>query len=499
MLKIGGEVRWAERRFPVAVHRLPGFRAPIDSRGISVILRKHAQLRYAIGGLLLACQMLSLPGATAADKAKRTLAPTPPMGWNSWDSHGLRIDEAQFRANVEALAKKLKPAGYTYAVIDEGWYMENPQDRPKPDLLKYALDANGRFIPVASRFPSAIQKGTNTGFAQTGKWIHSQGLKFGIHIIRGIPRESVKLNTPIEKTKFVAQDAADPTDACPWDPTSWGIRNNAAGQAWYDSLLRQYAGWGVDFLKVDCIADHPYKGDEIRQIKTAIAHSGRDIVLSLSPGPTQMEHQAEVAGLSQMWRISNDIWDVWSGRGFPIGIKNQFENAARWAPFAKPGNWPDADMLPVGELRPYPDVGPGPRHTRLKPEEQRTHLTLWAMARSPLIVGANLSLLDDETVRLLTNPDVIRIDQTATASRQALKEADLIVWTADLPGGQRALAVFNTGDAPLAVDRPLTDFGLPAGDAALRNAWTAERLPAAARLKATVDPHACLLLMTGKR
>src|SRR6202008_4523266 len=103
-------------------------------------------------------------------------------------------------------------------------------------------------------------------------------------IIRGIPLESVARHLPIDGADFKAQDAADQNAACPWDPTSWGIKDNEAGQAWYDSLLRQYAEWGVDFLKVDCIADHPYKAAEIRQIARAIRKSGRDVVLSLSPG-----------------------------------------------------------------------------------------------------------------------------------------------------------------------------------------------------------------------
>ena len=420
------------------------------------------------------------------------------MGWNSWDSYGLRINEQQFRDNVAALAAKLKPSGYTYAVIDEGWYMANPEDRPKPALLKYELDGSGRFIPVAARFPSALRDGQNVGFEQIGGWVHAQGLKFGIHVIRGIPRESVARNLPIEGTNFKAQDAADQTDACPWDPTSWGIQDNAAGQAWYDSLLRQYAKWGVDFLKVDCIADHPYKASEIRQIAAAIRRSGRDVVLSLSPGPTSLEHHAEVAGLAQMWRISNDIWDVWQGRGFPIGIKNQFENAARWAEYSRPGNWPDADMLPVGELRPFPDVGPGPRHTRLTPAEQQTLLSLWGMARSPLITGANLTLLDPDTLRLLTNADILKIDQTATASRQVLHQEDLVVWTADLPGREHALAAFNLGEKAIAIDRAWTEFGLTEGQFTAKNAWTGDRLAASARVTATLEPHASLVLLLGK-
>ena len=415
------------------------------------------------------------------------LAQGPPMGWNSWDSYGLRINEQQFRDNVEAMASKLKASGYTYAVIDEGWYMRNPEDRGKPERLRYELDAFGRYIPVPARFPSALDKGGNTGFAALARSVHAQGLKFGIHVIRGIPRESVTRNLPIEGTAFLAKDAADVTDACPWDPTSWGIKDNAAGQAWYDALARQYAAWGVDFLKVDCISDHPYKASEIRQIATAIRRSGRAMVLSLSPGPTAIEHQPEVATLAQMWRISDDVWDLWEGKGgFPTGVKNQFETAAKWAQFTKPGNWPDADMLPVGELRPHPDVGPGARHTRLTEAEQRTELSLWAMARSPLILGANLTLLDEATLRLLTNAAILKIDQQATASRQVLREGDFVAWTADLPAGEHALALFNLGESAMKVDRAWTEFGLKPG--AAKEAWSGESSKGP-RIKASLEPH----------
>lgn len=455
-----------------------------------------------IATLSIACNVLFSQSQATAQEARnktKSIAPTPPMGWNSWDSYGLRINEQQFRENAEVLATKLKPFGYSYAVIDEGWYMFNPEDRPKPELLKYALDENGRFVPVTGRFPSALQNGTNVGFRELANSVHAKGLKFGVHIVRGIPRESVTRDLPIEGSAFKAQDAADESDACPWDPTSWGIKDTAAGQAWYDSLLRQYANWGVDFLKVDCIADHPYKPAEIRQIKLAIQHSGRDIALSLSPGPTAIEHHAEVGELAQAWRISNDIWDIWTGNSdFPIGIKDQFENAARWAQYTKPGNWPDADMLPVGELRPYPDVGPGARQTRLTPTEQQTQLGLWAMARSPLIIGANLTLLDQSTLRLLCNTDILKIDQTATASRQVLHEGDLVIWSADLPGDVHALAAFNLGEKAMTLDRPLSDFG-SAGQYNMKNAWTGRRTPGATRVSTTLEPHASVVWMLNNK
>jgi alpha-galactosidase len=463
---------------------------------------RNFSFHFVTAAFLIAGNLLFFQSEVTAQETRdrtKSIAPTPPMGWNSWDSYGLRINEQQFRENVEVLATKLKPFGYTYAVIDEGWYMVNPEDRPKPELLKYAVDENGRFIPVTDRFPSALQNGKNTGFKELANSVHAKGAKFGVHIVRGIPRESVTRNLPIEGSPFEAQDAADQSDACPWDPTSWGIKDAAAGQAWYDSLLRQYANWGVDFLKVDCIADHPYKPAEIRQIKLAIEHSGRDIVLSLSPGPTAVEHHAEVGELAQAWRISNDIWDLWIGKAdFPIGIRDQFENAARWAEYTKPGNWPDADMLPVGELRPYPDVGPGVRHTRLTPAEQQTQLSLWAMARSPLIIGANLTLLDQSTTRLLCNPDILKINQTATASRQVLHEGELVIWTADLPGDVHAVAAFNLGEKIITLDRALSDF-VSAGKYDIKNAWTGERRPGASRASSTLEPHASVVWLLNKK
>jgi hypothetical protein len=337
----------------------------------------------------------------------------------------------------------------------------------------------------------------DTSFAELGRWVHAQGLKFGIHIIRGIPRVSVERNLAIEGSDFHAQDAADQTDACPWDPTSWGVRDNAAGQAWYDSLMRQYAGWGVDLIKVDCIADHPYKLDEIEMIHRAIDKTGRPIVLSLSPGPTSLSHAAEVGRLANMWRISNDEWDVWSSHGepFPQGVKDQFARTAAWATYTKLGNWPDADMLPIGQLRPAPGWGE-PRASRLTPDEQRTQLTLWSMARSPLILGANLTLLDTPTLALLTNREVLAVNQTATKSFQLLHEGDLIVWQADLPDGKIALAIFNTGDARLKVRRKFANLNHDLGAHAwsVRDVWAERDLGKKRGISVKLAAHACALL-----
>ncbi len=144
-------------------------------------------------------------------------------------------------------------------------------------------------------------------------------------------------NLPVADSNFHAADVADTSDTCPWNADNYGVRDTPAGQAYYDSVMRLYARWGVDFLKVDCISDHPYKGAEIRMIANAIRKSGGRIVLSLSPGPTNLTHAAEVAQYSQMWRIADDIWDGWAfpGQQFPNGLLSAFDNLAKWAKYAK--------------------------------------------------------------------------------------------------------------------------------------------------------------------
>jgi hypothetical protein len=449
------------------------------------------------------------------------------MGWNSWDAYGLTITEQQFRDNAAVLRDKLLPYGWRYAVIDEGWFLENPQDRGKPETLRYAIDPHGRYVPVPARFPSAkspvrgpvVQelKGgrlaatvAQASFRPLARWVHAQGLLFGIHIVRGIPRVSVERNLPIAGSSFHAQDAADTSDACPWDPTNWGVRDNAAGQAWYDSLMKQYADWGVDLIKVDCIANNPYKVSEIRQIRRAIDKTRRPMVLSLSPGPTNPAHEAEVASLANMWRISDDFWDTWTasklGQSFPQPLIGQFDRLAAWSKLdLKPGQWPDADMLPFGELRPSPGWGE-PRHTRLTPDEQRTVMTLWSIAQSPLILGANLTMLDEATLRLLTNREVLQLDQHATVRGRplpAFSAGDLRVWRAEVKPLHRLdpivrVALFNLSDKPMEVDRSRQELGLTdvSGFPEVREIWTDKpvSLGPSDRVRLTIPPHGAALL-----
>jgi len=428
-------------------------------------------------------------------------APTPPMGWNSWDAFGLTLNEADFKANAGQLAQ-LRAYGWRYAVIDEGWYMANPFG-DKLQNRQYVLDDHGLLVPAPARFPSSAHR---RGFEPLAKWVHAQGLKFGLHIVRGIPKEAVTRNTPIANSSFHATDAADTSDTCGWDDGNYGVRDNAAGQAYYDSMLALYARWGLDFIKVDCIADHPYKASEIRQIASAIARTGRPIVLSLSPGPTQPTHAAEIRQYAQMWRITNDVWDGWTfphphtEDAFPMGVRDIFDYLPGWIGQAGDGHWPDADMLPLGSLTPHPGWGQ-PRQSRLTPDEQRTQLTLLAITRSPLILGANLTRLDDATRRLITNTDIIRVDQTSRDNHPVAHLPpgfdQVRVWIATDPQNSqrpsRYLALFNLDERPAALESTWDKLGLSPGTHVARELWQSRTLPASERLQIELAPHASAL------
>lgn len=432
------------------------------------------------------------PTIASAQTSAPLLAPTPPMGWNSWDSYGRRIDEKQLRATAAWMAEHLKRFGWQYVVLDEGWYIENPE-AVRPQDFKFSLTSDGRFVPVTNRFPSAAR---DAGFKPLADYIHSLGLKFGIHIIRGIPRQAVVNNSPIAGSPYHASDAADQADVCPWNIYNYGVKNSPAGQAYYDSIAQLYANWGVDFVKADCIADHPYKLDEIRMLSAALRKTGRPIVLSLSPGPTAFEHADEVARYAEMWRISDDFWDHWGPwpkHEWSQGLVGQFTTAAKWASFSNPGHWPDADMLPLGRLGPTPGEGE-PRNTNFTRDEQVTLMTLWSIFRSPLMMGGDLLSADDWTTSLLTNPDVIAVDQHSTDNHPGIATSDAIVWRARPASGEGYyLAVFNTGDHEQPLRYEWKQLDLPGSQYAVRDLWSSSDLGPAKSLSVTLRPHASAL------
>jgi hypothetical protein len=412
------------------------------------------------------------------------------MGWNSWDSYGLTVTESEFKENASWLAQNLKSHGWQYAVVDEGWYLVNPE--AKPESFHFVLDAQGRYIPAANRFPSAVKA---AGFKPLADAVHAQGLKFGLHIIRGIPKEAVAKNTQISGSAYRASDAADQSDTCPWNKDNYGVKYTPAGQAYYDSVAQLYASWGVDFVKVDCIASHPYKADEIHMFSEALRKTGRPIVLSLSPGPAPLDKADELAKYAQMWRISDDFWDHWGPRkpnDWSQGLRGQFQTAAQWAPLTQSGHWPDADMLPIGYLGPRPGEGAA-RQTVLTADEQRTLITLWAIFRSPLIMGGNLTKMDPGTTSLLSNDEVLAVNQHAHGQRAVINEATKVIWLSHDDRSQSVyLGLFNVADQPQTIVFPLQPLGLGAG-VHVRDLWAHKDLPSTDLLRSTLAPHASAL------
>jgi alpha-galactosidase len=430
--------------------------------------------------------------SAASSQGATLLAPTPPMGWNSWDSYGTTINESQFKANARWMAQHLKRYGWQYVVVDMEWFVTNPSPAGNSKNSQFSLDSFGRYTPAINRFPSAAK---GAGFKPLADYVHSLGLKFGVHILRGIPKQAVEKNLPIEGSSYHAAEAANTSDTCPWNPDNYGTdAGKPAAQAYYDSIARLYAGWGVDFVKADCISSHPYKGDDIRMLSLALRKTGRPIVLSLSPGAAPLDKIDEMREYAQLWRISNDVWDLWhSTVEYPQGLRDQFPRVAQWAPLTEPGHWPDADMLPLGYLGPSPGLGKA-RQTRFTHDEQRTLLTLWSIFRSPLMMGGNLPSSDAWTTSLLSNPEVIAVDQHSTGNHQVIATDDTVAWVARTePAGGYYLALFNIGESRQSLRYTWKDLGLPGTKYKARDLWERQNLGPISSIDVTLPRHASVL------
>ncbi len=409
------------------------------------------------------------------------LAPTPPMGWNSWNSFATTITEAQALETARIMADKLLPAGYDVFTIDIQWYEPEAQSYSYNTKPVPTMDGHGRVTPALNRFPSAAN---DVGFAEIARQVHALGLKFGIHIMRGIPRLAVERNLPVLGTDVGAADIADATSVCSWNPDMYGVDMTKPGaQAYYDSIFALFASWGVDFIKMDDMS-RPYDAHapEIEAAHRAIRASGRPMVLSLSPGETPVLRGAHVREFAQMWRISDDFWDEWAM------LEAQFTRLENWNAWRRTGNWPDADMLPLGRL------ALGERDTNLTPDEQQTLMTLWSIARSPLIMGGDLRHLDKPTLALLTNREVIAVNQASSENQPHFLEDGTRAWTAKTAaGGQSYLALFNLGPKPRTVAFPLARLNLGTVTS-VRDLWTGKELGVSEKsVTAELAPHASAL------
>lgn len=400
----------------------------------------------------------------------RDWAKTPPLGWNSYDAYHGAVLEKQFLQSVDSLETKLLPYGYDMATIDFCWFNPGP-DEWSPDewttfSVKQTRDENGklypvlnmdefgRLLPAVNRFPSSKD---GVGFKSIGDYLHKKNMKFGIHIMRGIARQAVEANTPIKGTNYFAEDIAKKTDTCKWNNNMYGVDPFKPGaQEYYNGLFEMYADWGVDFVKVDDISAPTYHSKEIELIRKAIDNCGRPMVLSLSCGESFVSYANHMEANANLYRISIDFWDSWDK------IAHMFDLAYAWQPQIGDGTWPDLDMIPVGNLclSNFPGYDDGERKSEhfsnLTRDEQKTLMTLWSFAKSPLIWGGDPISSKQEDYDMLTNKDLLKINQTSTNNHQAanfvyegMGRTDRIWLAESKDGNEKYIAFFNLDEKPM--------------------------------------------------
>jgi alpha-galactosidase len=372
-------------------------------------------------------------------------AATPPLGWNSWDCFGPTVVEDEVKANADYMAANLKNSGWEYIVVDIRWYVGNDKAQGYNEKdPNYSIDEYGRFIPAVNRFPSSAG---GKGFKPLADYIHGKGLKFGIHMMRGVPVIAVKQGLPIKGSKATAKDIYSEEGQCRWLHDMYTVvRAKEGAQEYYNSLFDMYASWGLDFVKVDDLSV-PYHTDEVEMIRKAIDRTGRKIVLSTSPGETPIDKAEHVKEHANMWRTVGDFWDSWQQ------LKEHFHVFYRWNPYRSTGAWPDGDMLPLGHIGIRAERG-NPRMTAFTKDEQYTLMTLWSIFRSPLMFGGHLPDNDAFTLSLLNNNNVLNVLKNSANNKQLFRHEDFVAWAADDPKtGDKYVALFNASDAKEAVEQ----------------------------------------------
>ncbi len=407
---------------------------------------------------------------------------TAPMGWNSWDCYGASVNEEIVRKNAEYMAKHLKKYGYEYVVVDIQWYEPTAESHEYHPFAEVCTDEYSRLIPAENRFPSSKDR---KGFAPLAEYVHSLGLKFGIHIMRGISRQAVHQNLPILGTDKTARQIAKTASICGWNSDMYGVDPDKEGaKEYYESIFKLYASWGVDFIKCDDIArEMPHEEKELVMLSNALKGCGRDMVLSLSPGPAPLNKAELFKQTANMWRITDDFWDKWEL------LYDMFDRTEKWCTHTGFGTYPDADMLPVGAI--LQDYGPDNR-TKFTENEQFTMLTLWCIFRSPLMIGGELTKLDNFTTKLLTNEGILKMHRNARHSHQVWRKeingCEHILWAASGAEGGFYAAIFNAGESDGEIEISLTDLEIY--DAVKgEELWSGEKVNFEEKIKVSLEKH----------
>lgn len=382
-------------------------------------------------------------------------AKTPPCGWNSWDCFGAGVNEEQLIANADYMAKHLKQYGWEYIVCDIQWYEPKACSNDYNNFAELCCDEYGRLVPAENRFPSSKD---GKGFKPIADYIHSLGLKFGIHIMRGIPRQAVHADLPIKDSEYTARQVAHHFSVCSWNTDMYGMKNCEGAQDYYNSIIKMYADWGVDYIKCDDIAvtefrkwDNPYSADyEIEMLRNAIDSCGREIVLSLSPGPALRDKAEHLKANANMWRLTGDFWDLWEH------LYAMFDKCEEWQGVRGVGSYPDCDMLPIGRISKLCSYhGAQNRMSNFTHDEHYTLMTLWGIFGSPLMIGGNMPENDDFTLSLLNNAEYMNMHRTVKNSRMLSRNEEnskgYIIWDGENENS-RFVALFNTDEKPITIN-----------------------------------------------
>lgn len=426
---------------------------------------------------------------------KNEFCPTPPMGWNSYDYYDTTVTEDDVKRNADYMAEHLSSYGWEYVVVDIQWYAHGAGTRRAEyqyiPFSKMEMDEYSRFLPDPERFPSSAD---GSGFKKLADYVHSKGLKFGIHIMRGIPRLAAHLHGAVLGTDITADEIADPSSISKWNPDMYGVRNSEAGQLYYDSLLALYASWGVDFIKCDDICNtnmyphDPYSArHEVEMLHRAIEKTGRPIVLSLSPGPALIEEAAHYEENANMWRITDDFWDRWDL------LRNMFDRCRIWQDHVSAGCFPDCDMLPIGMLgKGFGEI----RSTNFTFEEQKTMLSLWCLFGSPLMIGSELPSMDEKTLSLLTNEKILKMRDPKYVPHLLFQNGEEAVWEAhDQAGTAYFVTLFNLSDEKKKIRYSGENSQSAEGfrPVSLEEMWTGKTYSSWQEISETeIPPHGCL-------
>jgi len=425
---------------------------------------------------------LVVASSTATANAENNgVGAKPALGWSSWSYVRKDPTAATIDAQADAMVSSgLAKVGYQYVNLDDFWYQCPGSQGPN-------VDAYGRWVIDPTKFPSS---GSESGIQAVADHVHADGLKFGIYVTPGISAQAVAQNTAIEGTSYHADDIAEPTVSennynC---GGMVGIDYSKPGaQAFINSWAKQFASWGVDYLKIDGVGSPDIP--DVRAWSNALRGTGRPIHLELS-NSLNIADAATWAQYSNGWRTGSDV-ECYCGTNnasFPLtdygNVASRFDQVAAWQPYGGPGAFNDYDSLEVGNGA----------NDGLTLDERKTQFSLWALASSPLTLGTDLTNLDPTDLGLLKNTDVLSVDQDAIDAKRLSDTPTTQVFAKKEAGGDAVVGLFNTGNAPAAVSTTAGALGLPAGhNYQLEDLWTHKSSQSQGGVGATVPPHGVVL------